>query len=159
MKKSVALALLVLIPITMTGCTYLFPRKIPVLGIEQRKACPAGERVYYYRDADVAACLPDVMVAYTHCVTELTVASTNSKFSVTTKAEIAEIVEKVKGINLSDEQKRDLEKSFETAGVIGEARAKAITACLELTEKVYGSNPQIKAVPTEIMQLQRTPTQ
>ncbi|MNP48642.1 hypothetical protein D3C76_1427760 [compost metagenome] len=98
------------------------------------------------------------MVAYTHCVTELTVANTNSKYSATTKAEIADIVGKVKGINLTDDQKRELEKSFESAGVIGEARAKAITACLELTEKVYGSNPVINAVPEEIILLQKPST-
>ena len=131
---------LIVTVVTLSGCTHFYPRAIPTLGLEQKegKQCPAGERVYYYRNADAAICLPDVMVSYTHCVTELTVANADSTNTKTTKFEVAEVLDKVKGLNLSDEQKLELTRAFEAGGVIGEARAKAIEACKEITLKVYG---------------------
>lgn len=141
--------------IAVSGCSYILPRKIPTLGLSQdgTKDCPDNERIYYYRNADAAICLPDVMVSYTHCVTELTVANAKSTSSSTSGIDIGKIVEKVDGIKLSDEQKRELERAFESSGVIGEARAKAIDACKEITLKVYGGDvaPNIEAAAEKFL--------
>jgi len=140
----------------LSGCSpaYIFTRHVPVLGLAQDVDCPKGERVYYYRAEDVAICLPDVMVAYTHCVTELSVANSTSDLGDTSKLEIGKILDKVEGLKLSDEQKRNLTKAFEANGVIGEARAKAIEACKSITESVYSGKiaPDIEAAKTFYLQ-------
>ena len=139
MKKIVKVSIIITAIIGASSCGYITPRKIPTLGLSQDGSdeCPTGERIYYYRNVDAAICLPDVMVAYTHCVTELTIANDNSTSSSTTSFEVGKILDKVDGLKLSNDQKRELERAFVDSGVIGEARAKAIDACKEITMKAY----------------------
>ncbi|UVM01976.1 hypothetical protein LOY41_12010 [Pseudomonas atacamensis] len=126
--------------ILLSGCSYILPRKVAVLG-EDSKAnkCSAGYSVYYYRDADVGICLPEIMAVYTHCVTELTVANSSFKFDESGALKSAEVLDKVKGLELTAQQKRDLDKVFADSGSIGVARGKAIDQCYILTADVYGS--------------------
>ena len=139
--KAMTVAMTVAAAVLSAGCapSYLMTRNIPVLGLDQasKSECPKGERVYYYRAEDVAICMPDVMVAYTHCVTELTVSTSTSNTGSLTSLDIGKALDKVEGVKLSDDQKRDITKAFEAGGLIGEARAKAIEACLSITKDVY----------------------
>lgn len=156
MNRAIVSALVVAFSIAVAGCSpaYVFTRNVPVLGLAQKADCPKGERVYYYRAEDVAICLPDVMVSYTHCVTELSVANSTSDLGDTSKLEIGSILDKVEGVKLSDEQKRNITKAFEAGGVIGEARAKAIEACKSITEAVYSGRvaPDIEAAKKMFLQ-------
>ncbi|WFS17027.1 hypothetical protein P9K38_16390 [Pseudomonas sp. 905_Psudmo1] len=143
----------------MSGCapSYFFTKNVPVLGTNQKgdeSRCPKGERVYYYRAEEVAICLPDVMVSYTHCVTELTTAKTDADHSTISSLEVQKILEKVEGVKLSQDQKNKITREFEASGLIGEARAAAIGACLDLTKEVYAKSGNVGVVPQKLLELQ-----
>ncbi|MGA4448005.1 hypothetical protein ACPA0O_12085 [Ectopseudomonas chengduensis] len=133
----------------MSGCapSYLFTKNVAVLGTNQSKEskrCPTGERVYYYRAEDMAICLPDVMVSYTHCVTELTTTKTIADRSTVSGLEVAKILDKVDGLKLTQDQKDQITREFDASGALGNARAEAIGACLELTKAVYKKDSDVK---------------
>jgi len=139
----------------LTGCSYILPRQVAVLGQDSRTdKCNPGYSVYYYRDADVGICLPEVMAVYTHCVTELTVANSSFKFDESGSLKSSEVLDKVKGLELTAQQKRDLVKVFSESGSIGVARGKAIDQCYILTADVYGNGrgtTKVKEVDGSIM--------
>jgi hypothetical protein len=139
--------------ILLSGCSYISPRKVAVLGEDSKTdKCNAGYSVYYYRDADVGVCLPEIMAVYTHCVTELTVANSSFKFDESGTLKSAEVLDKIKGLELTAQQKRDLVKVFADSGSIGVARGKAIDQCYILTADVYGNGKaKVKEVDGSII--------
>lgn len=147
--KPLKICVLLLGLVVLSGCapSYVFTKKVPVLGTNQddnSKRCPTGERVYYYRAEDMAVCLPDVMVSYTHCVTELTTTKTITDRSTVSGLEVAKILDKVDGLKLTQDQKDQITREFDASGALGNARAEAIGACLELTKAVYQKDPEVK---------------
>ncbi|UVM19566.1 hypothetical protein [Pseudomonas wadenswilerensis] len=140
MKQGLSGFALIFILVVMSGCSYILPRQVAVLGQDSKTdRCNPGYSVYYYRDADVGVCLPEIMAVYTHCVTELTVANSSFKFDESGTLKSAEVLDKVKGLDLTAQQKRDLDKVFADSGSIGVARGKAIDQCYILTADVYGN--------------------
>ena len=145
--------------ILISGCSYISPRKVAVLGEDSKtNKCNAGYSVYYYRDADVGICLPEIMAVYTHCVTELTVANSSFKFDESGTLKSAEVLDKIKGLELTAQQKRDLVKVFADSGSIGVARGKAIDQCYILTADVYGNGKvKVKEVDGSIIRESMVP--
>ncbi|MCE6977284.1 hypothetical protein EI534_07695 [Pseudomonas frederiksbergensis] len=145
--------------ILLSGCSYISPRKVAVLGEDSKTdKCNAGYSVYYYRDADVGICLPEIMAVYTHCVTELTVANSSFKFDESGTLKSAEVLDKIKGLELTAQQKRDLVKVFADSGSIGVARGKAIDQCYILTADVYGNGKvKVKEVDGSIIRESMVP--
>jgi len=153
MKNGFSVSALIVALALLSGCSYISPRKVAVLGEDPKSdKCKEGYSVYYYRDADVGICLPEIMAVYTHCVTELTVANSSFKFDESGTLKSAEVLDKVKGLELTAQQKRDLVKVFAESGSIGVARGKAIDQCYILTADVYGhGNAKTKRVDGNIM--------
>ena len=138
----ICLTLVAVLTFLLAACDYFVARKVPTLGLASNSdQCPKKKSTYFYRRAGVAMCLPEVMVAYTHCVTELTLAGAKSTSSSLTAVEAANIVDKITGIKLKKQQRSELEDRFENEGFIGEARAKAINACTAITEAAYKKKP------------------
>lgn len=161
MIRIIHIPLLLITAVMLSSCSglnYWKSRKISTIGLIQKNEydssgkllkrkgdCPNNERIYYYRDADVAICLPDIMVSYTHCVTELTASNSHSVLTNKSTANLEEVIKGVK-IGLTDDQIRDLTKAFADSGAIGNARAEAIKTCKVITDEVYGGKlaPNIK---------------
>lgn len=153
MKNTLPVFTMICTLILLSGCSYISPRKVAILGGDSRThKCSNGYSVYYYRDADVGVCLPEIMAVYTHCVTELTVANSSFKFDESGTLKTAEVLDKVKGLELTAAQKRDLVKVFADSGSIGVARGKAIDQCYILTTDVYGNGKaRVKQVDGSIV--------
>jgi hypothetical protein len=161
MIRIIHIPLLLITAVMLSSCSglnYWKSRKISTIGLIQKNEydssgkllkrkgdCPNNERIYYYRDADVAICLPDIMVSYTHCVTELIASNSHSVLTNKSTANLEEVIKGVK-IGLTDDQIRDLTKAFADSGAIGNARAEAIKTCKVITDEVYGGKlaPNIK---------------
>lgn len=121
--------LVMLTIITLYGCN-----EIKVLGLKQdgTKECPDGERVYLYRDAKVGLCLNEEVVIFTHCVSELTVGSTNIQSSAKTNLQLSGLQDVLASAKASSEDKQLVFKEFASGGDLEKARAEAIRGCMRL---------------------------
>ena len=128
MNKIIGVSIITAI-ILLTGC-----RSIKVLGLKQdgSKECPDGERVYLYRDAKVGICLNEEVVIFTHCVSELSIGSTNIESSAQFGFQLSGLQDMLASASAKPEFKRQVIKEFASGGELEKARAEAIRGCMRL---------------------------